>query len=243
MSSFNPDSITCCILGLGYIGLPTAAVLSQAGHRVIGVDVNHDVVSTVNDGLVHIIEPDLDAAVAASVSSGLFSAHLQPAAADVFLIAVPTPFHSSEGGIPRPNIDYVLSAARSIAPVLQPGNLIIIESTSPVGTTEKFSRVIDEEIDFSIDELHFAYCPERVLPSRILQELVSNDRVIGGLSPSATELAMSFYSTFCRGSLLATNARTAELVKLSENSYRDVNIAFANEFSLICDALILMFVS
>ena len=228
---------TCCVVGLGYIGLPTAAVLARAGHRVIGVDVNAQVVSTVNEGRIHIVEPDLDLAVAQSVASGSLSAQLTPAQADVFLIAVPTPFRSGTDGIPQPNIDYVLAAARAIAPVLRPGNLVLLESTSPVGTTEQLAQVIAEVTALSSEKLHIAYCPERVLPGRILQELISNDRVIGGLTPAAAQAGQSFYASFCQGELLTTTARTAELVKLTENSFRDVNIAFANELSLVCDQL------
>ena len=228
---------TCCILGLGYIGLPTAAVLARAGHRVIGVDVNADVVTTVNEGRIHIVEPDLDQAVAEAVASGALSAQLTPAPADVFLIAVPTPFRTGANGIPQPNIDYVLAAARAIAPVLRPGNLLLLESTSPVGTTELVAQVIGEACGLNTEQVHIAYCPERVLPGRILQELISNDRVIGGLTAAAAEAGQAFYASFCQGELLATTARTAELVKLTENSFRDVNIAFANELSLVCDHL------
>jgi len=228
---------TCCILGLGYIGLPTAAVLARTGHRVIGVDLNAQVVDTVNEGRIHIVEPDLDQAVAAAVASGALSAQLIPVVADVFLIAVPTPFSSGANGIPQPNIDYVLAAARAIAPVLRPGNLVLLESTSPVGTTEQVAQVIAEANGLNNEQLHIAYCPERVLPGRILQELISNDRVIGGLTPEAAEAGRAFYASFCQGKLLATTARTAELVKLTENSFRDVNIAFANELSLVCDHL------
>ena len=228
---------TCCVVGLGYIGLPTAAVLTKAGHRVIGVDVNAQVVTTVNEGRIHIVEPDLDNAVAQSVASGSLSAQLTPASADVFLIAVPTPFRSVADGIPRPNIDYVLDAARAIAPVLRPGNLVLLESTSPVGTTEKLAEVLAEACGLNSEQLHIAYCPERVLPGRILQELISNDRVIGGLTAAAAQAGQAFYSSFCQGELLTTTARTAELVKLTENSFRDVNIAFANELSLVCDHL------
>jgi UDP-N-acetyl-D-mannosaminuronic acid dehydrogenase len=230
-------ALSCCVIGLGYIGLPTAAVLARAGHRVIGVDVNAEVVATVNQGQIHIVEPDLDQAVAHAVSSGALSAELTPSPADVFLIAVPTPFRSVTDGIPQPNIDYVLAAARAIAPVLRPGNLVLLESTSPVGTTEQVSQEIYELSGLNKDQLHIAYCPERVLPGRILQELVSNDRVIGGLTPVAAESGKVFYATFCQGQLLTTTARTAELVKLTENSFRDVNIAFANELSLVCDRL------
>ena len=228
---------TCCVVGLGYIGLPTAAVIAKAGKRVIGVDVNAQVVATVNEGRIHIVEPDLDLVVAAAVASGALSAQLIPAPADVFLIAVPTPFRSGADGIPQPNIDYVLAAARAIAPVLRPGNLVLLESTSPVGTTEQMAQVIAEASGLSSEQLHIAYCPERVLPGRILQELISNDRVIGGLTPAAATAGQAFYASFCQGELLATTARTAELVKLTENSFRDVNIAFANELSLVSDHL------
>ena len=228
---------TCCIIGLGYIGLPSAAVLARAGHRVIGVDVNSEVVGTVNRGQIHIVEPDLEGAVADAVASDALSAQLTPVPADVFLIAVPTPFRSGTHGIPQPNIDYVLAAARSIAPVLLPGNLVLLESTSPVGTTEQVAQAIEELSGLSTDQLNIAYCPERVLPGRILQELVSNDRVIGGLTPEAAQAGRSFYSSFCEGELLTTTARTAEMVKLAENSFRDVNIALANELSLVCDYL------
>lgn len=228
---------TCCVVGLGYIGLPTAAVLAKAGHRVIGVDVNAQVVTTVNEGRIHIVEPDLDQAVAESVASGSLSAQVTPAPADVFLIAVPTPFRSGADGIPQPNIDFVLAAASAIAPVLRPGNLVLLESTSPVGTTEQVAQVIAEASGLSSNQLQIAYCPERVLPGRILQELISNDRVIGGLTPAAAAAGQAFYASFCQGELLATTARTAELVKLTENSFRDVNIAFANELSLVCDHL------
>ena len=228
---------TCCVVGLGYIGLPTAAVLAKAGHQVIGVDVNAQVVTTVNEGRIHIVEPDLDLSVAESVASGSLSAQVRPVPADVFLIAVPTPFRSGAEGIPQPNIDYVLAAARAIAPVLRPGNLVLLESTSPVGTTEQVAEVIAEASGLNSEQLHIAYCPERVLPGRILHELISNDRVIGGLTPAAAAAGQAFYSSFCQGELLVTTARTAELVKLTENSFRDVNIAFANELSLVCNHL------
>ncbi|MBM3362786.1 MAG: UDP-N-acetyl-D-mannosamine dehydrogenase [Betaproteobacteria bacterium] len=228
---------TCCVLGLGYIGLPTAALLASAGHRVIGVDVNARVVETVNRGGIHIVEPDLDQAVATAVASGALSAQCEPVAADVYLIAVPTPFRLGAAGIPQPNIDHVLAAARAIAPVLQPGNLVLLESTSPVGTTEQVAQVIAEVSGLNSHQLHIAYCPERVLPGRIFSELISNDRVIGGLTPAAAEAGQAFYGTFCKGALLTTTARTAELVKLTENAFRDVNIAFANELSLVCEQL------
>ena len=228
---------TCCVLGLGYIGLPTAAVLAHAGHHVTGVDINPQVVATINTGGIHIVEPGLDQIVATAVASGGFSAQLTVTPADVFLIAVPTPFRSGVDGIPQPNIDYVLAASRSIASVLRPGNLVLLESTSPVGTTEQVAMVLSELSDLSDDQFHIAYCPERVLPGRILQELITNDRVIGGYTPAAAEVGQAFYSTFCKGELLATTSRTAELVKLTENSFRDVNLAFANELSLVCECL------
>jgi UDP-N-acetyl-D-mannosaminuronic acid dehydrogenase len=230
-------SLTCCILGLGYIGLPTATVLACAGHHVIGVDVNAKVVETVNQGQIHIVEPGLDQAVTAAVASGALRAQLTTAPADVFLIAVPTPFCNAVDGIPQPNIEYVIAAARAIAPVLRPGNLVLLESTSPVGTTEQVAHLIEELSGLNTEQLHIAYCPERVLPGRILQELITTDRVIGGFTPAAAEAGKAFYATFCQGALLTTTARTAELVKLTENSFRDVNIAFANELSLVCDRL------
>ena len=226
-----------CVLGLGYIGLPTAAVLAGAGHRVVGVDVRRQVVDTVNAGLIHIVEPDLGHAVSSVVQTGALTAQLRPTPSEVFLIAVPTPFRLGADGHPQPNIDYVLDAAKSIAPVLQPGNLILLESTSPVGTTEKLAQVLTEISGLSYDQLHIAYCPERVLPGRILHELIINDRVIGGLSQSAAKVGSEFYASFCQGQLLTTTARTAELVKLTENAFRDVNIAFANELSMVCDEL------
>jgi len=228
---------TCCVIGLGYIGLPTAAVLALSGHRVIGVDVNAQVVNIVNNGSIHIVEPDLEQAVAEAVSTGALSAQLSPASADVFLIAVPTPFRNNPNGIPQPNIDYVFAAARALAPKLSPGNLVLLESTSPVGTTEQLAQVIEEACGLTRDQINFAYCPERVLPGRILQELISNDRVIGGLTIAAALAGKTFYSSFCKGELLTTSSNTAEMVKLTENSFRDVNIAFANELSLVCDRL------
>ena len=228
---------TCCVFGLGYIGLPTAAVLAKAGHRVIGVDVNSQVVDSVNAGNIHFYEPELDIQVSHFVSSGSLSASLTPVTADVFLIAVPTPFLVGPDKIPQPNIDFVLSAARSIASVIRPGNLVLLESTSPVGTTQLVAKLIVEVSGLCADHFHIAYCPERVLPGRILQELTSNDRVIGGLTSAASQAGKAFYSSFCKGKLLTTSARTAELVKLAENSFRDVNIAFANEISLVCDHL------
>ncbi len=224
--------LTICVVGLGYIGLPTAALLASSGHTVEGVDLNAKTVETINQGRIHIIEPDLDAFVRSAVAAGRLKANLTPQAADIFIICVPTPFHAGDG-IPQPNIDYVVAATRSIAKLVKPGNLVILESTSPVGTTHRVSEVLEEE---GVDTagIHVAYCPERVLPGKIMAELVGNDRVIGGTTPEATRAVSEFYRSFVRGAVLETDAKTAEMCKLTENSFRDVNIAFANELSLIC---------
>lgn len=227
----------CCVIGLGYIGLPTAALLSRAGHHVIGVDIDPHVVETVNQGLIHIVEPDLALAVRTAVDSGRLRAQTVPEPADVFLIAVPTPFQTGPNGKPSPNVDFVMSAARSISSVLCPGNLVLLESTSPVGTTQKVASLLSMLSGIPASDINVAYCPERVLPGRILQELVTNDRVIGALSDSSLRASKEFYGTFCSGALLETSASTAEFVKLAENSFRDVNIAFANELSMVCDRL------
>ncbi len=219
-----------CIVGLGYIGLPTAALLANNNYHVHGVDINEHAVNTINKGQIHIVEPELDTFVKNAVSNNFLKAYLQPAEADVFIIAVPTPFH--EGF--KPNIDYVLKATKSIAPFVKEGNLIILESTSPVGTTEKVLETL-KECGVNTDKIFAAYCPERVLPGKIMKELVENDRIVGGVNKESTEKVVAFYKTFVKGEVLATNARTAEMCKLTENSYRDVNIAFANELSMICD--------
>lgn len=225
--------------GLGYIGLPTAVLMASRGMSVVGVDISERVVKAIMSGAVNIPEPDLDGLLQKVVSNGTLSAQLEPVAADVFLIAVPTPVTARR----EPDIDLVLSAARRIATVLRPGNLVILESTSPIGTTEKVCEVIKQERpDLSVPtqdgaraSISVAYCPERVLPGRILRELVSNDRCIGGITERCTRRAQRFYKTFVRGACIATTARTAEMVKLAENAYRDTNIAFANELSLIAD--------
>jgi UDP-N-acetyl-D-mannosaminuronic acid dehydrogenase len=223
---------TVCVVGLGYIGLPTAALLASNGFQVVGVDLNAHAVETINQGRIHIVEPDLDAFVRSAVTAGKLKAYAKPQAADIYMICVPTPFHEGEG-IPQPNIDYVLAATRSIAGFVKPGDLVILESTSPVGTTQQMADVL-EEAGVDIAKVHIAYCPERVLPGKIMTELVENDRVVGGLTPEATQAVSSFYRTFVRGAVLETDAKTAEMCKLTENSFRDVNIAFANELSLIC---------
>ena len=223
---------TVCVVGLGYIGLPTAALLASKGFRVSGADLSAHAVDTINRGGVHIVEPDLDAFVRSAVASGRLKAYTKPQAADIYMICVPTPFHSSDG-IPQPNTDHVLSAVGSIAGLVKPGDLVILESTSPVGTTRKIAEVLSQAgVDTS--EIHLAYCPERVLPGRIMTELVENDRVVGGLEPEATKVVSAFYKTFVHGAVLETDAKTAEMCKLTENSFRDVNIAFANELSLLC---------
>jgi UDP-N-acetyl-D-mannosaminuronic acid dehydrogenase len=219
-----------CVIGLGYIGLPTAALLANRGYSVHGVDVVASTVDTINQGKIHIVEPDLDTFVRAAVNSGNLKASLTPDIADVFIIAVPTPFH--EGYVP--NVDYVVSATKAIAPFVKEGDIVILESTSPVGTTDLVGDTLKEQgVDTS--KLFIAHCPERVLPGHIMRELVENDRIVGGLTPEATEQTVEFYKTFVSGAVLSTDARTAEMAKLTENSFRDTNIAFANELSILCD--------
>lgn len=218
-------------VGLGYIGLPTAAVAANHGYQVVGVDVNQTVVDTINQGKVHIIEPDLDKIVKSVVEKGSLRAVNKPEKADAFFVVVPTPFKQNH----RADITYVEAATRSVIPYLQEGNLFVIESTSPVHTTEKMAQLIYDQRPELEGKIYIAYCPERVLPGNTLYELVHNDRVIGGINPESTEKAISFYSAFVQGKLHKTNARTAELCKLTENSSRDAQIAFANELSMICD--------
>ena len=221
---------TVCVVGLGYIGLPTGALLASRNYKVHGVDVVQSTVDTINRGEIHIAEPELDAFVRSAVNSGNLKADTKPTKADVFIIAVPTPFH--EGYVP--NIDYVMSATKAIAPYVKEGNIVILESTSPVGTTHKIEEVL-KEAGVNTSKLYIAHCPERVLPGQIMRELVKNDRIVGGITPEATDATVEFYKTFVNGSVLKTDAKTAEMAKLTENSYRDVNIAFANELSILCD--------
>ena len=236
MSKLN----TICVVGLGYIGLPTAVVLASRGVSVIGVDVNKDVVTKINRGEIHIVEPDLDAVTARVVQNGLLRADTSPATADAFIIAVPTPFHDGKA-----DLAYVHAAAASVAPVLKAGNLVVLESTSPPGTTEAMTAqlaALRPDLHFPTTaggacDVHVAYCPERVLPGRVLVELVENDRVIGGITAECSARAETLYRIFCTGSLLKTGVRTAEMCKLTENSFRDVGIAFANELSVICEKL------
>lgn len=219
-----------CVIGLGYIGLPTAALLANRGYDVHGVDIVESTVNTINAGKIHIVEPELDTFVKSAVNSGKLKASLKPDFADIFIIAVPTPFH--DGFVP--NVDYVVSATKSISPHVKEGNIVILESTSPVGTTELVEKTLKEEkIDTS--KIYIAHCPERVLPGKIMKELVENDRIVGGLTPDATSKTVEFYKTFVSGEVLSTDAKTAEMAKLTENSFRDANIAFANELSMLCD--------
>ncbi|WP_027252889.1 UDP-N-acetyl-D-mannosamine dehydrogenase [Photobacterium halotolerans] len=237
---------TVSVIGLGYIGLPTAAMFASRKKNVIGVDVNQSAVDTINQGKIHIVEPELDMIVHAAVTEGYLKATTTPEPADAFLIAVPTPFKkNTNGDIPEPDLAYIKAASQAIAPVLKKGDLVILESTSPVGATEQmaewlamarpdlsFPQTAGENADVNV-----AHCPERVLPGHVVRELVENDRVIGGMSARCSERAVELYHTFVEGECVVTNARTAEMAKLTENSSRDVQIAFANELSIICDKL------
>lgn len=228
---------TISVIGLGYIGLPTAAVFASKGKKVVGVDINVRAVETINRGAIHIVEPDLDQVVHAAVTRGDLRATTQPEAADAFLIAVPTPFKDEH----QPDLRFVKAAAESIAPVLKKGDLVILESTSPVGSTEQMAdwlAAARPDLRFpqhgDTPDIFVAYCPERVLPGQVMVELINNDRVIGGMTPACSARASELYRLFLKGECVETNARTAEMCKLTENSFRDVNIAFANELSLIC---------
>jgi len=229
------------VVGLGYIGLPTAAIIASRNVEVIGVDVSEKVVNTINQGKIHIIEPDLDILVRATVQTGKLKAVVKPEPADAFLIAVPTPLTDDK----TPDLSYVFAAAKSIAPVLEKGNLVILESTSPVGTTEQMVQLLAEtRQDLSFPhtageeaDIQVAYCPERVLPGKVLRELVDNDRIMGGITPVCAERAADLYRIFVQGECFLTDSRTAEMSKVTENAYRDANIAFANELSMICDEI------
>ena len=219
------------IIGLGYIGLPTAAVVAQHGIKVHGVDVNPIIVETINKGEIHIVEPDLRAVVSEAVEKGYLKASLKPIEADIHVIVVPTPFKGNH----EPDLSFVEEGTRQVLPLLKEGDIFIIESTSPVGTTEKMADLIFHLRPELKDKIFIAYCPERVLPGNIIQELIQNDRSIGGINEASTQKAIEFYQLFVKGELHQTNARTAEMCKLTENSSRDVQIAFANELSFICD--------
>lgn len=232
------------IFGLGYIGLPTAAMFASCGCEVLGIDIHQSVVDTINRGEIHIVEPDLDAVVKAAVSAGKLSASLEPHPADAFIIAVPTPFKEGQAGHPyEPDLSYIEAAAKTLAPVLRPGNLVVLESTSPIGATEKMEAWLAEarpDLSFpsansEASDIRIAHCPERVLPGNVMNELVSNDRVIGGITPSCSKAAVELYKNFVAAECVTTTSRTAEMCKLAENSFRDVNIAYANELSIICD--------
>ncbi|MFQ1634160.1 UDP-N-acetyl-D-mannosamine dehydrogenase [Aeromonas veronii] len=234
---------TISVVGLGYIGLPTAAVIASNGIRVIGVDVNQHAVDTINQGKIHIVEPGLEDLVKQAVQDGHLSAHTSPQKADAFLIAVPTPFKGEDH---EPDLKYIESASRALAPMLEKGNLVVLESTSPVGATEQMAKWLAEErsdltfphtvAEGQTPDIFVAHCPERVLPGQVIRELVENDRIIGGMDKASTEAATQVYKMFVKkGECIATEARTAEMSKLTENAFRDVNIAFANELSLICD--------
>lgn len=241
----SAENRTISIIGLGYIGLPTAAVFASRNVKVIGVDVNRHTVDTINKGRIHIVEPGLDTLVHAAVAGGYLRATVTPESADVFLIAVPTPFKEGPSGPHEPDMGYIEAASKSIAPVLKKGDLVILESTSPVGATEQMADWLAQarpDLTFPLthgedSDIRVAHCPERVLPGNVLSELVQNDRVIGGMTPKCSRAAARLYKIFVQGECVITNARTAEMCKLTENSFRDVNIAFANELSIICDKL------
>lgn len=236
---------TVSVIGLGYIGLPTAAVIASRRQKVIGVDISQEAVDTINRGEIHIVEPELDMLVHAAVNEGYLRATTKAEPADAFLVAVPTPFKREEGKTHVPDLTYIKAASLSIAPVLKSGDLVILESTSPVGATEQMEAWLAEarpDLSFPSQageksDIRVAHCPERVLPGHVVRELVENDRVIGGVTQRCSEAACSLYEIFVKGESIITTARTAEMAKLTENSFRDVNIAFANELSIICDKL------
>jgi UDP-N-acetyl-D-mannosaminuronic acid dehydrogenase len=221
------------VIGLGYIGLPTAALLASKGYMVKGMDTSEHVVETINKGEIHIVEPDLAAYVRSAVANGKLKTYSEVQAGDIYIICVPTPFHA-DSEILKPNVDYVREAVESISPHVKGGDIVILESTSPVGTTEMIRGVLQKN-GVDTTAIFIAYCPERVLPGRIMVELVDNARVIGGINSESTGIVSAFYRTFVNGEILETEAKTAEMCKLTENSFRDVNIAFANELSVLCD--------
>lgn len=219
-----------CFIGLGYIGLPTAIIAAKHGIEVAGIDINPDIVKATNEGHLHIVEPDMDSMLKEVTANGSLKAYAEPQISDAYFIVVPTPFKGDH----QPDISYVEAATRSVVPILKEGDLFVIESTSPVGTTELMRDLIWQLRPELKDRIYMAYCPERVLPGNVAYELIHNDRVIGGITPESTEKAKSFYSCFVKGELHSTDCRTAEMCKLTENASRDVQIAFANELSLIC---------
>ena len=224
-----------CVIGLGYIGLPIATLLASKGYQVFGFDTNSKIVEIINSGKVHIAEPDLEKYLKIAISSGNLKAFTYPIECEIYLICVPTPLKEGKDSYPVPDIDNVLKATKSITKILKTGDLVILESTSPVGTTEKLKTIlINENID--VDNINIAYCPERVLPGNTMRELVQNDRIVGGLDKKSTQIAADFYKEFVTGNVFETNSKMAEMCKLTENSFRDVNIAFANELSIICES-------
>ena len=232
MATTDPNR-KICIVGLGYIGLPTAAVLGSRGYNIHGVEINPETIEAINSGKAHIVEPDLDILVRAAVTTGKLKAHTKPNEADIFIISVPTPLNKDK----KPQLNHIKSGTKSICPYLKPDNLVILESTSPPGTTEMIADIVYSNTDLQPSEVFFAHAPERVLPGKILREVVENDRIIGGIDDASTQKCAEFYSTFVTGELLLTHCRIAETAKLAENAFRDTNIAFANELSLLADKL------
>lgn len=225
--------IKVSVNGLGYVGLPTSAVIASKGIKVLGYDVNKKIVEIINHGDIHIVEPDLKGLVSFAVKNGFLKAYNKPQKADVYIISVPTPLDPKK----NPDVSYVNKAVASILDLLEPGNLVIIESTCPVGTTHNIVKLVYKARKDLRNKIYIAYCPERVLPGNVIYELINNDRIVGGITPESSEKAEKFYKLFVKGRIYKTNDRTAELSKLVENAYRDVNIAFANELSIICDEL------
>ena len=226
---------TICVIGLGYIGLPTAVLFALKGFKVLGFDINESIVKNINNCKSHIAEKDLDIALEEVVQKNYLTARMKPSEADIYIIAVPTPHYLKENSIYYPDISYIIDAINSISPLLKKNNLVILESTSPVGTTEKIYKLILKNTKLKFNQIHLAYCPERVLPGNIFSELRKNDRVIGGINKESSLKARDLYSHICEGRFFITNPNTAEMVKLTENAFRDVNIAFANELSMICN--------
>lgn len=224
-----------CVIGLGYIGLPTSVLLANSGYSVTGYDVNKSIISNLNKGIIHIVEPDVKKLLKKAISKKKFKASNKVVTSDVYMICVPTP-SIKKGNIPKANIDFVISATKSIAPFVKQGDIIILESTCPVGTTEKIQNILFEK-GVDLNNVYIAYCPERVLPGKIMKELIKNDRIVGGLTKESSKKVSHFYTSFINGKIIQTDARSAEFCKLAENSYRDLNIAFANELSMICDNL------
>ena len=230
---------TCSVIGLGYIGLPTAILIAKSGVKVFGIDIDPQLIENIKKLEFETNEPYLKEYLSDVIKNGSLTPQLEVPESDAFIICVPTPFEKKKekDEIPTPNINYVLEGAKSISHVVKEDNLILLESTSPIGTTQKIANLISQESAIGLDKLNVAYCPERVIPGDIFQELVNNDRVIGGLTDKSSKICENLYKHFCKGQIIKTDARTAELIKLAENSFRDVNLAFANELSIICDKL------